>query len=732
MAGGFAEKLPEGAEEELEGLVETVTFHSDETGFSVLQLKARGIRGKTTLVATMPQVNEGEWVKARGRWGVDPKHGRQFKAGAAETLLPTSREGLEKFLASGLIHGIGPVYAKKLVARFGLGVMDVIANRSAELETVDGIGPERRKAIRKSWLENQAVREIMTFLMGNGISTARAFRIYKTYGEKALERVRLDPYCLARDIRGIGFPSADKVAQKMGIPADSPLRAKAGLAYALETLSESEGHCAYPREALLDKARDLLGIGREVLSAALAEEVEEGTVALDTVDGEEWAYLSRLLLAERETANRLKALVRRRNPLAATDAAAAAAGVEGKLGLSRAEGQKAAFAKGFSENLLVMTGGPGVGKTTLVRAWVKAFAAKKLRLLLAAPTGRAAKRMEELSGCPAKTIHRLLGYEPATGGFRHNARNPLEADAVIVDETSMLDIELARSLLRAIPATASVILVGDEDQLPSVGPGAFLRDVIASGAVPVARLEHVFRQGEGSLIVENAHRIDRGEMPVIPPRTEPGKKPPDFHFFEAETPEAAVALIRRLAQEALPKKFGFHGEDIQVLTPMQKGELGARNLNMVLQKALNPYGKGAVRFGWEWREGDRVMQTENDYDKDVFNGDLGIIERIDENDGEMVVRYDARRVSYDLRELDRLSPAYAITVHKSQGSEYPCAIIPLHTQHYVMLQRNLLYTAVTRGKKQVVVVGSRRALGLAVRNATSAARYTALARRLQA
>ena len=731
-------QLSDSPPETLEGLVDIVTFHSDETGFTVLKIRARGTRGPTALTCKTPAVNVGEWVRATGRWVIDRQHGRQFQADTVETLLPDSPEGLEKFLGSGLIRGIGPVYAKKLVARFGLGVMDVIENRSAELEKIEGIGPQRRRQIKESWIARRNIREIMSFLMANGVSTARAFRIHKAYGDKAIATVRLDPYCLARDIRGIGFQSADRIALRLGIPQDSPLRARAGLSYTLSELA-AQGHCAYPRTALLQKTRDLLQIGIPALESALeAEILEQRLVSTPGEDGEPWIYLSHLHHAERETAERLAALLRGPHPCPGVDVEAAADWVQAKLSMTLAPGQRAAFAAAFRQKLLVVTGGPGVGKTTLVRAWVRALAAKKLRILLAAPTGRAAKRMAELSGMEARTIHRLLGYEPSTGGFRHNANVPLEADVLVIDETSMIDIPLAQSLLRAVPPTALLVFVGDMDQLPSVGPGCFLRDMIESGVLPVVRLTQVFRQGAGSLIVENAHRINRGEMPVLPPDPRTAQAAPaasspapDFHFIPAEDPARALDVIRRLATDLVPRRCNLPPDAIQILTPMQKGELGTRNLNRLLQAALNPRNPEIERFGWHWRVGDRVMQTENDYDKDVFNGDLGTIQSVSPEENLLNVRYDDRNVPYDFQELDELSPAYAVTIHKSQGSEYPCVIVPLHTQHYVMLQRNLLYTAVTRGKKQVFLVGSPRALGIAVRNADSARRHTALRSRLR-
>jgi len=718
-----------GAEEHrVEGSVERVTFHSEDTGFSVLRVKVRGQRDLLTVVGNLPNVVAGEWVAAQGAWVVNREHGRQFQAAELKTMPPDSLEGIEKFLGSGLIKGIGPVYAAKLVQRFGKEIFDVIEQRSAQLEEVEGIGRVRRLRIKDSWNETKAVRAIMSFLLAHGVSTARAFRIHKQYGEEAIRRVRDDPYCLARDIRGIGFLSADKIASSIGIDPRSDVRARAGVEHVLQEI-RTEGHCAYPRAALVEKAVEILDIPSEIVERAVDHGLRQQRLIAEPrgPGGEDLVYLAALHAAETGVAEHLRRVAAGAHPCPAIRVENAIGWCEEKTGLQLAPAQREAIRMAVKTKVMVLTGGPGVGKTTLVNAIIRIFLAKKLRVVLCAPTGRAAKRLSESTGRSAKTIHRLLAFDVQTGRFKHDAGHPLKGDVFVVDEASMLDVQLAHSLFQAVPTTAALLLVGDVDQLPSVGPGCVLRDIIDAGVFGVTRLTHVFRQAARSHIVTNAHRVNAGQMPVADGGTDT-----DFYFVDAEQPEDAVAAVVRLVRERIPRRFHYDPKrDVQVLTPMHRGALGARNLNAALQEALNPRGEAVTRFAVTYRVGDKVMQTENDYEKDVYNGDIGIVRAIRTEESEVIVRFEGRDVTYDTYELDALVPSYAITIHKSQGSEYPCVIVPVHTQHYIMLQRNLLYTAITRGKRLVILVGTKKAVSIAVRRADAHRRVTTLRARLK-
>ena len=715
--------------EHLAGTIERVTFHSGESGFCVLQVNVRGQREPVPVIGTLPNVSAGEWIDAQGRWAIDSKHGQQFKAEVLRTTHPDTAEGIEKYLGSGLIKGIGPEFAKRLVQNFGKEVFEIIEKQPERLREVSGIGKIRQAKILGAWKENQAVRKIMVFLHSHGCGTSRAFRIYKAYGDEAIEKVQEDPYRLARDIWGIGFKSADQIAASLGIGKQSDLRARAGVSYALQELT-NDGHCAFPRDGLIKKAVKILEIPADIIEAAIQHELEaRRLVERPGSNGSPLIYLAALDFAEQRLTENLIALSKGAHLCPRIDLPKAIQWVEAKIDLKLAPAQKDAIRLAVSSKVMVITGGPGVGKTSLVNAILKIFMAKKLDVVLCAPTGRAAKRLSETSGMEAKTIHRLLEFDPKTGGFKHDAANPLEGDVFIIDETSMVDLPLANQTVRAIPNHAALILVGDVDQLPSVGPGCVLRDIIDSGVVPVCRLTEVFRQAAQSAIIANAHRINKGLFPEFPKAKE-AKPSSDFYFFEAEEPQAGVETILRLIRESIPQKFGFKPDEIQVLTPMQRGELGARNLNQVMQAALNPSGPSVQRFGWTFRAGDRVMQTVNNYEKDVFNGDIGRISALDEAEQELTVLFDGRDVVYDFKELDELTLSYACSIHKSQGSEYSVVVIPIHTQHYMLLQRNLLYTAITRGRKLVVLVGTRKALAMAVKRVDSRRRVTSLRERL--
>jgi exodeoxyribonuclease V alpha subunit len=718
--------------ETLSGSIERVTFHNPDTGFAVLRVHAAGHRGLVTVVGHLPRVAAGEYVAASGAWAQDRDHGVQFKADELRTTAPQTVEGIERYLGSGLIKGIGPHFARRIVEVFGERTLAVIDESPSFLKEVKGIGPRRIQRIRASWQEQKAVRAIMVFLQSQGVGTARAVRIYKTYGEQAVELVKANPYCLATDIWGVGFRTADQLAERLGIDRGSPLRARAAVAYVLQRLS-AEGHCGFPEAGVVARTAELTGIDPDVVAAAVEAERAEGNLVREVQEGptgeEPWLFLKPLFLAEVGVARTLRNLCDGPHPLPAIDTDAALRWVEQKMGLELAPTQRDAICQATRHKVLVVTGGPGVGKTTLVRGILEIFAAKGLRCALCAPTGRAAKRLGETTGREAKTIHRLLEFDPALGGFKRDRHQPLDVDLVVVDEVSMVDVVLMNQLLRALPPGACVVLVGDVDQLPSVGPGTVLADVIASGTVPVARLTEIFRQAGQSWIVRAAHAVNHGAEPESAP---PGQG--DFYIIDAATPDAVLDRIITLVRDRIPARFGLDPfRDVQVLTPMNRSDLGARALNERLQQVLNPPRPAAAevqRYGWQFRVGDKVLQTVNDYQKEVFNGDIGRITAIDEVDQELTVDYDGRPVVYDFGELDELSLAYALTIHKAQGSEYPAVVIPLHTQHFLMLQRNLLYTGITRGKRLVVLVGSRKALGLAVQRQDTARRYTALGRRL--
>ena len=710
--------------EVLAGLVERVTYQNAENGFCVIRVKARSHRDLVTVVGHAATIAAGEWITASGDWINDRTHGQQFKALFLKTSEPTSVEGIEKYLASGMIRGIGPAYAKKLLRAFGEKVFEVIETQAGRLREVAGIGPVRAARIVAAWAEQKAVREIMVFLHSHGVGTARAVRIFKTYGADAIQVMTENPYRLARDIRGIGFKTADAIAMKLGIEKTAMVRVRAGICYAL-TEAMDEGHCGLPTDELLPLAEKLLEVPKELVRTALDLELQEGTVIADRVGETPCVFLAGLHRAERTIAERLMRLANGTLPWTWIDPVKALPWVEQRIGIALAESQVAAIRLALMSKVLVMTGGPGVGKTTIVNAILRILAAKEVRLLLCAPTGRAAKRMKEATGLEAKTIHRLLEVDPKGGGFKRGEDNPLDCDLLVVDETSMVDVMLMQALMKALPDKAALLLVGDIDQLPSVGPGQVLADVMSSGAVSVVRLTEVFRQAAQSRIITSAHRINQGTIPDLgPPEAES-----DFYFVQADDPESAVSRIIELVKTRIPRRFGLDPiRDIQVLCPMNRGGVGARSLNIELQAALNPAGDRKVeRFGWTFAPGDKIMQIENDYEKEVYNGDIGFVTAVEPDEGELTASFDDRTVSYSFGELDTLVPAYAATIHKSQGSEYPAVVIPVMTQHYAMLQRNLLYTGVTRGKRLVVLVGQKKAVAIAVRNVSGRRRWSKLA-----
>jgi exodeoxyribonuclease V alpha subunit len=715
----------------LQGTVERITYVNEETQYVVARLDVPGSRDLATIVGNLPSLTPGETLRLQGTWTHHKKFGHQFLVERYETVVPATVTGIQRYLGSGLIKGIGPVFAARLVDAFGLDTLRVIEEEPARLREVEGIGPLRLRRITAAWAEQKEIREVMLFLQGHGVSSAYAVKIFKAYGQAAIPTVKTNPYRLARDIYGIGFKTADRIARNLGCPAipaprpggNHPRAARAG----------GRGHVYGPEGDLLREAEAALEIPPDLLAKAIADLSRDGEVVVeDLPEGGRAIFLKPLHAAEVQVARRLSDLLRAPRVPVQIDAEKALTWVEGVTRLRLATQQREAIRMALCQKALVVTGGPGTGKTTILRCIIRILEKKGLRMHLASPTGRAAKRMAEATGRDAATIHRLLEWSPGAGGFQRNAERPLETDLVIVDEASMIDIVLMNSLLRAIPLVATLLLVGDADQLPSVGPGSVLKDILDSGRVPAVRLTEIFRQAEQSRIVGNAHRINRGEFPDLsrPPRGQES----DFHFLPEEDAERLQQLIVDLASRRLPARYGLDPlEDIQVLSPMHRGVIGAVQLNAALQTSLNPARSGAMevmRGGRVFRAGDRVMQVRNNYDKEVFNGDIGRIARIDTQEQEAVVRVDGRPVTYDFSELDELTLAYAATVHKSQGSEYPAVILPMHTTHYPMLQRNLLYTAVTRAKRLLVVVGMKKALAMAVRNNATIRRASRLAGRL--
>jgi len=715
------------------GFLERITYHNEENDFVVAKLQEKGKKELTTIVGNLSGINPGESLKLTGRWVHNKKFGEQFQVENYDITVPATVHGIKKYLGSGLIKGIGPIMAERIVKKFALDTLDVIEKTPERLSEVDGIGPKRIEMITKAWGEQKEIREIMVFLQGHGVSAAYSAKIYKHYGNESIAIVRENPYRLARDIHGIGFITADKIAQNLGIDPNSLIRAKAGLIYVLNQLTE-EGHVYYPEANLIRKAKEILNVDEEIITQAITGLTKEKELVLEDLDPEgnlRAVYLAPFYVAETGIAKRLMDLKESPSNIRPIHPEKAIDWVQKKLNIELAQKQKEAVLLAATSKVLIITGGPGTGKTTIITAILRIFQQLKLRILLSAPTGRAAKRMNEATSWEAKTIHRLLEFSPHKGGFKKDQDDPLVADVVIIDETSMVDTLLMYHLLKAIPPQAHLILVGDVDQLPSVGPGNVLRDIINSDGFTVVRLTEIFRQAQESMIVVNAHRVNQGEFPIL--KGIEGEKIADFYFIQEEDPEKALSQILTLCSERVSKHFGFHPvKEIQVLTPMHKGVIGVANLNLELQKKLNPDSFGITHGSRTFKLGDKVMQILNNYDKEVFNGDIGWVSKIDQEDRELVIDFDGRLIPYDYSDLDEVVLAYAISVHKSQGSEYPVVILPVTTQHYLLLQRNLLYTGITRAKKLVVLIGTKKALAIAIRNNKPQLRFTHLSGRLAA
>jgi exodeoxyribonuclease V alpha subunit len=727
-------------EETLEGTVERIVFSGGDASFTVARFKLDA-GAVVTVVGSLMGVPAGAALRVQGHYETTARFGEQFRVAQYTEVAPATLDGIRRYLGSGLIKGIGPEFAARIVKEFGIETLEILDRDPGRISQVTGIGPARAKSIREAWSAQREVRKVMVFLQGYGVSPAFAARIYKRYGERAIVLVRENPYRLAFDVWGIGFLSADKLATALGIGKESEVRVEAGVRHVLQE-SATNGDVFVPRERLVRQAAALLEVTEALADAAVERLARGGEVTLDAkvnagaLDAGAAVYDADLYRAEHAVATSLRRLLDAQASIVTVDVPRALAWYEEQAGLTLARQQAEAVTLALTGKVAVVTGGPGVGKTTIVRGIVSILARKGVRIALAAPTGRAAKRLADQAGMPASTLHRLLEWRPAEGGFARNAMRPLECDLLVVDEASMLDVRLAADLLAALAPATRLVLVGDVDQLPSVGPGRVLRDIIDSGAVPTVRLTEIFRQAAASLIVTNAHRIHDGELPEIGASAGAGEDKRDFFFLEEDDPAKAALLVRDLVTTRLPRRYGLAPHDIQVLAPMHRGELGAGNLNHLLQEALTSGAAGIQRGARVYRVGDKVMQVRNDYDKEVWNGDIGVIVRAETSDGAgmLTVRFEERdgdrEIEYETDELDELALAYAATVHKSQGSEYAAVVVPVHTQHFVMLQRNLLYTAVTRGKRLVVLVGSRKALGIAVRNADVSLRCSGLSFRL--
>jgi exodeoxyribonuclease V alpha subunit len=717
----------------LEGTVERFTYQNEDNGYTVARLIPKGKTNEVTVVGTISGVNIGEMLHLEGMWTSHPQYGRQFEVRSYSVHYPATVEGLRKYLGSGLVRGVGPVTANRIVEHFGLGILDIIEATPNRLREVPGIGSRRVETIAQAWQEQKQIKEIMMFLQGHGVSTSLAVRIYKQYGQESINMVRGNPYQLARDVYGIGFRTADKIARQMGISLSAPERVQAGLLYALSTLSD-DGHCFATRDQLLAEAIRLLEVSRAACEEQIDLLIHKRDLIAETDSEGQVVYLPPFFVAENAAASRLRRIQLaprdRLDTFKAVDWPRAFSWLATKIPIRLTEQQEQAVRMALTEKVSILTGGPGTGKSTITGSIIRLMAERHCSVLLAAPTGRAAKRLGEATGLEGKTIHRLLEFKPgASGPFLRDQNNPLDADLIIIDETSMVDILLMNHLLGAIDQGSHLLFVGDVDQLPSVGPGNVLRDLIASGVVPVTRLDTIFRQDEDSYIIVNAHRINQGQMPVF------SRGSRDFFLFAESDAQKASDWVLDLVANRIPQKFGFKStSEIQVLSPMHRGAVGVSDLNQRLQEALNPPGGGKLEFRHGhriFREGDRVMQIRNDYDRLVFNGDMGYLTQIDLEESVVQIEFDGRAVQAEFSQLDEVVHAYAVSIHKAQGSEFPVVVIPLLNQHYMMLQRNLLYTGVTRARKLVVLVGSKQAIAMAVRNNRIASRNTRLALRLK-
>lgn len=712
--------------ETISGSVERITFHNEENGFIVLRLKARGHRDLVTVIGSAASLKAGEQIECSGSWQNDARHGLQFKAQKLITLLPSTIEGIEKYLSSGMVKGIGAHFAKRLVNTFGAQVLTIIDEQPERLLELEGIGKKRLEAIVSAWAEQKSIRHIMLFLQSNGIGTNRAVKIYKIYGDDAITLIRANPYCLSTDIRGIGFKTADELAARLNIPKDSLLRAQAGVRHILQELCDN-GHCAVIVQQLIDESSKLLEIPVEIVQRAIEAELAARNIISDEIAAVTCIFPSHLYHAEVNSTKIIKQLQNVILPWGNFDIKAAMTWAEEQNCFNLAPSQKEAIAMVLQNKLSIITGGPGVGKTTIVKTLVTILATKKIRIGLCAPTGRAAKRLSEATNMEATTVHRLLEFNPSSFAFKHNQDNRLPLDLLIVDESSMLDLILFYQLLKAIPDNAALLFVGDIAQLPSVGAGAVLADLINSKRIATTHLREIFRQAANSQIIVNAHRINKGLLPFAE-----NTKGSDFYIFYSEEPEEIQHKLINLVTNRIPKGLNFNPiNDIQVLSPMKRGPLGTISLNIALQKELNGNKHIQIsRFGWTFAPGDKVIQTRNNYNKEVFNGDIGIVSEVNLEDQIMVVLFEERYINYAFHELDELNLAYAISIHKSQGSEFPVVVIPLAMQHYTLLARNLLYTGVTRGKKIVILVGQPKAIAMAVHNNKENQRLTKLALRL--